>query len=138
MPSTQRNKGLLIDSNLLLLKFLGQVDLQIIPRFKRTQRFSFEDFGLLEAYSQSFEVLVTTPNILTEVSNLSNQLPYEWKLAVLENLGRQVRLLSEEHVPSTKAAKNDDFSKYGLTDTVILLLAKEKYQVLTVDLPLYN
>ncbi len=44
-----RTKGVLVDSNLLLLLFIGSYDPQRIKKFKRTQEYTFEDFELLSA-----------------------------------------------------------------------------------------
>jgi hypothetical protein len=63
-------KGILIDTNILLLYFLGSFDQDLIPSFKRTVQFTVEDYNTLLLLLQMFDRLVTTPNILTEVSNL--------------------------------------------------------------------
>ena len=69
-----QNKGLLIDTNLLLLYFIGAYDPTRIPKFKRTMAFTIDEFWFLVKFLGVFNKLVTTPNVLTEVSNLSGQL----------------------------------------------------------------
>ncbi len=69
-----KTKGLLIDSNLLLLYFIGSYNIDLITSYKRTKKYTREDFYTLKDFTNSFNKLVTTPNILTEVSNLSTQL----------------------------------------------------------------
>lgn len=39
-----RQKGILVDTNILLLWFVGAVNRDRISQFKRTQKFSPEDF----------------------------------------------------------------------------------------------
>ncbi len=73
--SAHHRQGLLIDSNLLLLLFVGQYDPTRIQKFKRTDQFTVGDYELLADYVEQFRELVTTPSILTEVSNLLGQLP---------------------------------------------------------------
>ncbi len=67
-------KGLLVDTNILLLYFVGQTNQERIQKFKRTQQFNLDDCELLVSILSKFSKIVTTPNILTEVSNLLNQL----------------------------------------------------------------
>src|SRR5882672_2097419 len=66
-----RSPGLLIDSNLLLLYILGNTNKQRIPEFKRTQMYTIQDFELLQLLVERFSRVVTTPNVLTEISNLA-------------------------------------------------------------------
>lgn len=53
---------------------MGSVNKERITRFNRTQQFLPEDYDLLLAFIAKFKKLVTTPNILTEVNSLTNQL----------------------------------------------------------------
>ena len=69
LVSRYQNKGLLIDTNLLLLYFIGNYDPNRIPGFKRTMAFTVDEFWLLIGFLGVFDKLVTTPNVLTEVSN---------------------------------------------------------------------
>lgn len=64
-------RGLVIDSNLLILLLVGMTAKQSISSFKRTRMYSPEDFDLLVDFTKPFNKL-TTPNILTEVSNLTS------------------------------------------------------------------
>lgn len=69
-----RQKGILVDTNILLLYFVGSVNPKRISQFKRTNQFNVDDFQLLVQILGYFQKIVTTPNILTEVSNLTGQL----------------------------------------------------------------
>ena len=57
-------EGLLIDSNLLLLLFVGLHDRTRIEKYKRTAKFTVEDFKLLLAFVRRFKEIVTTPSVL--------------------------------------------------------------------------
>ena len=70
-----RRKGILIDTNLLLLFVVGSCNVKHIGTFKRTKKFIPADFEALRRMLGNFRRLVTTPNILTEVSNFLGQLP---------------------------------------------------------------
>lgn len=127
-----RNKGILIDSNILLLFLVGTYNQSRIQNFKRTQKYNIEDFELLESFIKYFKKVVTTPNILTEVSNLCGNLPEIFKL----EFAKQIEVLDEHYTPSLHISKLEHFKKYGLTDSGIINLVKGKYLVLSDDLPL--
>jgi len=131
-----RSRGVLVDSNVLLLYFVGGFDRELVPRFKRTKQFTVEDYDLLVLFLSSFRQIVTTPNILTEVNSLLGQLAEPLDTNCRTVLGRGIGLLGEHYVPSDDAAQADQFTKLGLTDTVIAHLAEGSYLVLTDDLRL--
>lgn len=67
-----KQRGILIDTNILLLWFVGSVNRQRISKFNRTEKFEPEDYDLLlRLLEYFFPKIVTTPNILTEVNSLS-------------------------------------------------------------------
>lgn len=133
-PATDdRRKSLLIDSNLLLLLFVGLHDRSRIEKYKRTAQFSVEDFKLLLAFIGRFREIVTTPSILTEVSNLLGQLPDMLGYSHLEHFAGRIRILHERYTPSQTLSNDKAFPKFGLTDTAIVQAARENYLVLTDD-----
>lgn len=127
-----RNRGALIDTNLLLLYFLGSFERRQILSNKRLAKFAEEDFDLLARVLGLFTRIVTTPNILTEVSNLSDAIPEKLRSAYFSVFGRHVSLLTEEHVPSIHALESP-WARFGLTDAAIAMLAKGRYLVITED-----
>jgi hypothetical protein len=128
-------KGVLVDTNVLLLHFIGSFDVEQIQRFKRTKQFTIRDFYLIEKFLGCFKETVTTPNILTEVSNLAGQLPVPeaLKSRFWERFGNRLEILSEEYCPSVAACAHPYFNKCGLTDAVILQIAKKQLLVITDD-----
>ena len=131
-----RNKGVLVDSNLLLLLFIGATDRKIISRFKRTQTFVEEDYDTLLAYLDCFSKRITLPNILTEVSNLAMALTDEYREQFGGAFQRGLTILDEYYEASQEVALNPAMMKYGLTDTAILLHARDRYLLLTDDFKL--
>jgi len=69
-----RSRGVLVDTNILLLHFVSDYDRELVPRFKRTATFAVDDYDLLIKLLTRFNSVVTTPNVLSEVSNLAGQL----------------------------------------------------------------
>jgi hypothetical protein len=89
---------------------------------------------LIQHLIEFFPVLYTTPNILTEVSNLGGKLGPEF----FATLGTMVSVLQEEYCISRDAVCNAAFGKLGLTDAGIINVAANKCLVLTADWPLYQ
>jgi rRNA-processing protein FCF1 len=127
-----RRSGVVIDSNLLLLLFLGSYERKQISTNKRLATFTEEDFDLLTRFLGQFSRLITTPNILTEVSNLSNAIPDTKKAAYFAWFAGKLALLEEEYVPSA-AALGNRWAKFGLTDAAIAAIAKNRCLVVTDD-----
>jgi hypothetical protein len=131
--NTYKDKGLLIDTNLLLLLFVGLHSRKGIQRFKRTSQFTPEDFDCLARVVQLFKQVVTTPSVLTEVSNLLGQLPESVRLPVFEVFSVGIHTFQEQFTPSRELAQESCFPKFGLTDAGIVESAKGKFLVLTDD-----
>lgn len=140
LVSAYSRKGLLVDSNLLLLYFVGAYDPARISTFKGTSAKGFreEDFNLLIRLVGCFEKIVTTLNILTEVSNLSNQLRRDKKQTYYADFARQVEFLTEHYTESREISRLPHFAELGLTDSGIMDLAKGSFLVLTDDGPLFG
>ncbi|MBW4491831.1 MAG: hypothetical protein KME26_01710 [Oscillatoria princeps RMCB-10] len=131
-----KKKGILVDTNILLLWFVGTVNRQRISRFNRTEKFTPEDYDLLLQLLRAFDKIVTTPNILTEVNSLANQLGEPERSQCLAIFAKGGAKLDEFYIESKKAAGMENFSKFGLTDCGIVELARDRYLVLTDDLKL--
>ena len=133
-----RSRGVLIDANLLILYFVGEFDVRQISRFRRTREYQESDYRLLKAFLELFPVKVTTPNILTEVSNLSRDMPGWLRDQFFERLRAGFELLTEEYQPSSAGAADPIFVRLGLADAVITQIAPKRYLVMTDDFPLSN
>jgi rRNA-processing protein FCF1 len=129
-------RGVLIDTNILLLYFVGSFARKLIPTFKRTKQFTIEDYQLLLRLIGRFRKHITTPNILTEVSNLSGSLDESLHFAYFQKFAEHLTLLEEHYVESHKVTTHQYFTKLGLTDAGIFTAVKGKYLVLAEDFPL--
>lgn len=129
-----RRRALLIDTNLLLLYLIGNLNPRFIAAFNRTRQFLFDDFLLLKKIADSFSGIVTNPGILTEVSNLAgSDLKGGRRGQFFAELAEEVQLLTEEHIPSAQACDSGAFTKFGLTDSAIILAGKDRYLTITTD-----
>ena len=129
-------EGILIDTNILVLLILGAVDRDAISRFKRTKRFIPEDFDLARRFISNFNKLGTTPSILTEASNLLNELTPPLSETVLLAMAQWIAVTIERYVPSRELVLLPHYSKLGLADASISAAASSNYLVLTDDFKL--
>lgn len=131
-----KQKGILVDTNILLLYFVGSVNPKRISQFKRTNQFNVDDFERLVQILGYFQKIVTTPNILTEVSNLAGQLTDPERSLCFNALAMATATLTEVYVPSNVATNSVQFTRFGITDCGIEQIAKGSYLVLTDDFKL--
>lgn len=134
--SKHRANGVLIDTNLLLLLVVGIYDRRRIGSFKRTSTYSQKDFQRIGGIAKEFEVLWTTPNIMTEVENLGRQLQSrEWPgfAKAVSGLFPKMR---EEYVHSSHAIACHAHSRLGLTDCATLCFGKP-FLLISDDFALY-
>ena len=132
-----RKTGLLLDANLLVLYVIGCYDPKRIVQNKRTNSYTPEDFDLLVDFMTQFRQFATTPNILTEVSNLLEGVSYQYG-PVLAMLPELIKEFVELHEPShpIMSSKNKEFIKFGLSDTVFCQVVEQSYVLLTDDFDL--
>lgn len=133
-----RGKGVLVDTNLLLLYVVGQYDTSRITQFKRTSQFSVDDYHLLCRVIGGFATRAATPNVLTEVSNLAAQLGEPARHNCLRQFSTQIPMLDERYIESRDAATHDRFAEIGLTDAALWLAASTGLLVVTDDFRLYG
>ncbi|MEL7352962.1 MAG: PIN domain-containing protein [Cyanobacteria bacterium P01_A01_bin.116] len=134
------SKGIVVDSNILLLYFVGLVKRSRVSQFPRTEHFTPQDFDLLVTFLSDFKSIATTPNILSEVSSFINKLREPDRSFCYEFFAVEIPSFHEIYVPSkTVASGHWSFKTYGLTDCGLSALAKQKqYLVLTDDLRFAN
>ncbi len=120
-----RGKGILVDSNLLLLLLIGSHDLSLISRFKRTSGYTIDDYKLLADFVQMFSGVTTTPHVLTEVSNLANSLGSPVKEQWFGHFRTTLQLFEEHPLNAQSLSAKDEFLVFGLTDAALCTLCGE-------------
>ena len=110
----------------------------MITDFKRTRKYSKKDYSLVINILNCFDRWVTLSNILTEVSNLSNQLPKHRKPEYFEIFAKEITLLEEHYLESKEISQIQALKKYSITDVAISMVSPQKFLVLTDDFPLLN
>ncbi len=129
--------GVVIDTNLMLLLVIGTHDAERIPTFKRTIKYSKSDYTLVLDLISRFARRVTTPNILTEVDNLSRQTTEDEHASISVSMSRILDSLVEIYMPSETVVGTPIHARVGLSDAHIITLA-DQHLVLTDDFPLSN
>jgi hypothetical protein len=124
-------KSVLLDSNLLLVFLAGSLDSRLFGSFKRISDYTLKDYELLVRLLSSFTTLLTTPHILTEVSNLANSLPERFKPEWHRNIAKLIASqsdtpgLRERWTQATVLAHMPEFEAFGITDAALANLSSE-------------
>lgn len=125
-------KGALLDTNLLLVYTVGKTDRTQLPHLHHTKQYE-HDFDLIECIVELFPTIYTTPNVLTETSNLGKKLGTDF----FDTLASIINVLDEKYCLSRDAVAHTHFRKLGLTDAGLCTLAA-KFLIVTADFPLYQ
>jgi hypothetical protein len=132
------SSGIVLDTNLLLLLIIGKARRELVGTFKRLNSFAPEDYETLTTIVNRFQTVATTPNILTEVSNLADRLTDKYKRDYLNAFAAEISLLDEKYVPTKAVVLSNAFSIFGLSDAVIWEIANRELLVMTTDGQLYH
>jgi hypothetical protein len=130
-----RAKGVLVDTNLLVLYLVGTVNKQRILNFKRTGDFAVEDFELLVRLISWFGKLIATPHVLSQVSDLTDLTGAEL-IAVRRVFKALVEQVEESCDASRLVVDDPAFERLGLTDAAIATVCSRGILVLTTDVRL--
>jgi hypothetical protein len=126
--------GILIDANLLLLYLVGSYDTHLIGdgKYNKLAKYTIEDFNILIRLKAIFAKSVTTAHVLTEVSNLTNDLPLYTKTECLSEFTEIFVDTDELTVPSFEVSKRPEFRYLGLTDSALAEMSNQ-FLVVTDD-----
>ncbi|HXW70360.1 MAG TPA: PIN domain-containing protein [Methylocella sp.] len=129
---------IVLDTNLLVLLIVGLVCRGYIGKHKRLRDFSEEDFDLLRSFLAPASVIQLTPNTLTETSNLLSQINEPIRSQLFSKFRDLIGQFPESYIESRLGARQAEFARLGLTDSVLLMLSQDSSLILlTVDLDLY-
>ena len=137
LVSKHSTSGIVLDSNLLFVYCIGLLDPNLVGSEKRTREYTPTDFRLIDQFLGKFVRIITTPNILTEVSNLANQLRDSIRLLHRQMIrDKLLAVFEERYIATTIASQHSVYDRLGVTDAAIAVLAAEGCLVLTNDLDL--
>lgn len=124
---------ILVDTNALVVLLVGLMDTNLLGKHKRTSIYDKEDFDNLLATIGDFKNIVTLPNIWTEVDNLLNDFNGNYKYSYINQITTIIKETSETYLKTKQVCDNYNFIDLGLTDTLIIELAKECNLLITSD-----
>jgi hypothetical protein len=134
-------KKLLLDTNLLLPYFIGCF-YRIHGQAPKHDEFALkeEEFLLLAMIIEHFKKagkILTTPHLLTEVSNLSRKALGQNRIAFLIFIRHLIQDLDEKFdagkIGAQRLSRQDCFPRFGLADAAIMGLSYDSLVVLTND-----
>lgn len=131
---------LLVDANLLILIVVGSIAPERIERFARTKRYTNDDFNLAREFIARFRWTVTTPHILSQVSDLLQfqRAHSELGAAIIAALRHIYAATVELHVPARNLAREPRYPEIGLADCSVMDAADRGCTIFTDDLVLHN
>jgi len=134
MIEKYKSRGLLLDSNLLLLYLVGVVDPTLVGtgQYNKLSSFTVQQITILRQLISTFTRVVTTAHILTEVSNLVNAMHDTGKRRIFNAFAETLQVISEQEISSYQVAHRQEFQYLGLTDSVLAELA-DKFLIVSND-----
>ena len=136
--SKYHQKGIIIDTNLLILLIVGSLGEEALSRCKLTKssEYKYKDFLILEEILKNFKNIIITPHILSEISHhliKDNSDNSEIFRAIISKLSNIV----EEHVKKDIILSQGVSVKLGIIDgSITELCLNKKIPVITDDGPL--
>jgi rRNA-processing protein FCF1 len=129
---------IVLDTNFLLLLFVGLADRNLVAKHKRTGKYEPADFDTLVRLVKPFAAVLITPQVLAETSSLLRDGP-ESSSGPGGRITAALRAAHEQYVPKDKLLESPFFLGMGASDVSIMELAGEADTVvLTDDLELYG
>ncbi|XOB46488.1 MAG: hypothetical protein ACKKMV_03490 [Candidatus Nealsonbacteria bacterium] len=133
------SKGIIIDTNLLILYLIGSWSPDYIGKSRVTydRGYTVEDFRIINRLLQFFKKIIITPQILAELSNLTfDREASQFKGYFAEVIGF-VNKCNEKYISKDDMISKPFLSKIGFTDQSIIEASKNNnLLVLTDDFPL--
>lgn len=131
-------RGLILDTNLLLLLVTGNASRDYIRIHKRLTCFNDRDFVRLSTLVSGFDRLVFTPHVLAETSNFVRQVSDPARSRIHDSLCELVGLFEEEFTECKVVCGSPASAALGITDSVLMTLVSRGHALLTVDAGLYH
>lgn len=133
------SRGVLIDTNLLLMYLVGLYDRGYVAQFKRTRKYTAEDFDIVQRFVCPFHRRITTPHVLSELTNLSKGLSDQRAAGFFGTLVQVLRGATEIHVEKDRILADRKLPRFGFTDLSLVEAARELgCLVLTDDFPAWG
>lgn len=128
------DENLIVDSNVLLLFLVGDINPAYIKQFERTRNYEAADYDALNTvFTACRGRIATTTHVLAEVSNLANKLKGDRRAQFFSKFALWIEALNEKTAVGAEICRLDLFDAFGITDLGILMCARRNHTVLTDD-----
>ena len=134
----EKSRDIFLDKSLVLLLVVGRTDENLISNCKRTEKFSPAAFRELNEVLKIARTVYTSPNILTEASNLSGQIPERLKPELFRRFHEVIQGFKEKYCRSSDVSGNPRFHEFGLTDISTMHLSGKKWLIISDDYKLVD
>lgn len=145
---THNPDGIILDTNILILFLIGKYDKGLIEKYEllnnSDKSYTTEDYEILNEIVNYFKLLVITPQILSEISNLSitknKGLGRTGLDGYISSVAARFKESQERYCQSgfLWGLEIEVLRKYGFTDINMIGLSKSNnLPILTDDLALY-
>lgn len=131
------DRPLILDANLAVLLIVGLSDPRLIRSHRNLTGYDSRDFDLLKDVVAMSTALIWCPHLLSEVSSLTRQIGGPARRHVTDGLARVIGGSEETYIKSDEGTQHGAYLHLGLTDSIILLLARSGATLLTADLDLH-
>jgi predicted nucleic acid-binding protein len=118
-------RDVIIDTNIFILFLAGQINENKIEKYTRNSLYKKEDYYFLLNILAGYDRIITSPNIFTEVDNILNRITGEDKYRYLILIKKIYKQTIEKYIKTETVAQNWFFDVLGVTDSSVLMMAKE-------------
>jgi predicted nucleic acid-binding protein len=126
-------RDVIIDTNIFILFLAGQINENKIKNYTRNSLYTREDYYFLLNILSNYDRIITSPNILTEVDNILNRITGEDKYKYLILVKTVYKQTMEKYIKTETISQNWYFDVLGITDSAILMMAKESELLISAD-----
>ena len=127
-----------LDSNLTLLLAVGRAERGLVATHERLRQYSEADYELLTGFLAVSDAVITTPNAMTEVSNIADfGIREPARSRVAASIRGLIGAFVEVYWQSSKLGDFVEFNRLGLADCSLLAVLDDRTRLLTVDSALY-
>jgi predicted nucleic acid-binding protein len=118
-------RDVIIDTNVFILFLSGKINENRIKNYTRNSLYTKEDYYLLLNILSNYDRIITSPNILTEVDTILNRITGEDKYKYLVLVKTIYKQTIEKYIKTETISQNWYFDELGITDSSVLMMAKE-------------
>lgn len=135
---SRAERGIMFDTNVLLVYLVGIFDVKLVSRFKKTAAYSSEDFSLLQGMVLLGRGLVVTPHVLAETCNHIDKATQPYRNDLYTVLQAFIEATSERRQEARRLSSYHSFPRVGISDISLLDASLKSHLIVTDDSGCYT